>query len=167
MLIEYDDVKSRINEPPKWYTSEGYPRYCDFSPRETGVYVKYALLVEIQCQACGEKFMVGEGYNRENWNAIMRGDKENVINDLEKIVKHYHYGDPPSHSCSGGGETMNCEDIRFVEVWEYQQETGEKELKDGSTITIITNIIGWVRRPDLEKPCEYWVDNLENNNDAK
>lgn len=152
MLIEYDDVKSRISEPPKWYTTHGYPRYCDFSPRETGVYVKYALLVEIACQACGERFMVGEGYNRENWGAVVRGDKENFFNDLNKIVKHYHFGDPPSHDCPGGGETMNCEDLRFVEVWE--SVTNDKPPW-----------FEWQRRADLEKPCEYWVDSLELNNE--
>jgi hypothetical protein len=146
MLIDYEDIKSRINEPVKWYTSQGYPRYCDFEPREAGVYVKYAILVEIQCQSCHQSFMVGEGYNRENWAAVIRGDKENFLNDIEKIVKHYHYGDPPRHSCPGAGDTMNCDDIRFVEVWEQ---------KDWE----------WVRRTDLEKPCEYWVDNLESNNE--
>jgi len=166
MLIEYDDVKSRISEPPKWYTPKGYPRYCDFSPRETGVYVKYAVLVEIQCQSCHQSFMVGEGYDHININALLRKDEKNVINDLNKIVKHYHYGDPPSHYCSGGGTTMNCDDIRFVEVWENTYDTEKKMIGD-KEMTVVTKFHGWVRRPDLEKPCEYWVDNLELNNDEK
>ena len=142
MLIEYNDIKSRISEEPKWYTTQGVPRYCDFSPRETGVYVKYALLAEIQCQACHKSFLVGEGYNRENWNALMRGDEKNYMNDLNRIVTHYHYGDPPNHGCMSAGDTMNCEDIRFVEVWEQVD-------------------FEWQRRTDLEKSCEYWIDNLE------
>ena len=161
MLIGYKDIKSRISEEPKWYTTEGVPRYCEFSPQETGVYVKYAVLVEIQCQACHQSFLVGEGYNRENWNAIMSDDKENFFNDLNKIIKHYHYGDPPSHGCPGTGETMNCEDIRFVEVWEDIIETEERTTENGVKFLAVTNWVGWTRRPDLEKPCEYWVDNLE------
>ena len=78
MLISYDDITSRINEPIKWYTSQGYPRYCDFEPRETGVYVKFALLVEIQCQSFHQSFMVGEGYNRENWRAIVKNNRKEI-----------------------------------------------------------------------------------------
>ena len=161
MLIEYEDIKSRINEEPKWYTNHGVPRYCDFSPRETGVYVHYALLVEIQCQACHQPFLVGEGYNRENWNAVMRKDEKNYFNDIEKIVKHYHYGDPPNHGCMGAGDTMNCDDIRFVEVWEQQYDTEKRTSDNGKEYTVLTSLPEWYRRTDLEKPCEYWVDNLE------
>ncbi len=158
MLIGYEDVKSRINEEPKWYTTHGYPRYCDFGPRETGVYVKFALLVEIQCQSCHQPFLIGEGYNRENWNAVMRDDKENFMNDINKIVKHYHYGDPPNHGCVG--DTMNCDDIRFIEVWEQQYNTEKRQQYDGQEYTVMTSMPEWVRRTDLEKNCEYW-DNLE------
>jgi len=149
MLINYPDITERISEPPKWYTTHGYPRYCEFSPQETGVYVKYALLVEIQCQACHQSFLIGEGYNRENWMALMNDDKEHFMNDINKIVKNYHFGDPPNHGCVG--DTMNCDDIRFIEVW----ENVKLETSPWSE---------WQRRTDLEKSCEYWLDNLESNN---
>lgn len=143
MLLSYNDITSRINESPKWYTPEGYPRYCEFTPQETGIYAKFALLVEIQCQSCHKSFMVGEGYTRENQLALQTNDAEHFFNDLNKIIKyyHYHYGNPPSHDCVG--DTMNCDDIRFVEVWEHQ---------------LVTWPWQWIRRTDLEAPCEYWVN---------
>jgi hypothetical protein len=150
MLIKYEDITSRIDEKPKWYTHEGVPRYCEFSPKETGVYVRFAFLAEIQCQSCLQLFLIGEGYNRENWSALLYGDKENYINDLNKIIEHYDYGDPPRHDCSGGGETMNCINIRFVEVWQKENETGEKELANGMTVTVVTKFGKWVRRTDCE-----------------
>ncbi len=154
MLINYNDIKSRINEEPKWYTPQGVPRYCDFRPEETGIYSKYALLVEIECQACRKRFMVGEGYTRENFNAIINGDEENFLNDLNKILAFYHYGDPPRHDCERGGETMNCHDIRFVEVWEQQYNTETRKLPNGEEYTVLASPLEWVRRSELEKSCD-------------
>lgn len=139
MLISYDDITSRISEPPKWYTKEGYPRYCGFSPKETGVYSVFSILVEIQCQSCHRTFLVGEGFNRYNIFELLRLNEEKYINVLEDIVKSYHYGDPPRHFCTGGGDTMNCDDIRFIEVWEKKNYPLE-----------------WLRREDLEKSCNFW-----------
>jgi hypothetical protein len=30
MLPSYDDIKSRIDDDPKWYDENGVPRYDDF-----------------------------------------------------------------------------------------------------------------------------------------
>ena len=147
MLIDYPDVTSRITEPPAWYTSQGYPRYCRFIPQETGVYVKYALLADTACQSCEKKFFIGEGFNRENMDAIMRGDKEHWLTDFEKICQNYHFGDPPNHGCIG--DTMNCIDLRILEAWEYIYETEERDF-NGKVGTVITKTIGWVRVPHLE-----------------
>lgn len=147
MLLNYEDVTSRIDEPPKWYTKYGYPRYCEFSPGETGVYVHYALLVEIQCQSCHRPFLVGEGYQRENIYAILDGDEENFFYDLNKIVEGYHYGDPPPHDCVG--DTMNCDDIRFVEVWDREKGIEKHTRENGEEFLFKT----WGRVTELEKPC--------------
>lgn len=159
MLINFNDIKSRINEEPKWYTPEGVPRYCNFSHEETGVYVKFAILVEIECQFCCKSFMVGKGYTRENVDAIIRHDEENYFNNLNKILKGYHYGDPPRHNCVG--DTMSCICIRFVEVWEEKYETKKQKLGKGEKIVVAASIPKWIRRTDLENPCEYEVDNLQ------
>lgn len=133
MLLEYDDIKSRINEEPKWYTENGVPRYCDFSPKETGVYSHFAVLVEIECQVCHQLFLIGEGFDRFNLQAIWQNDEDNFRIKLEDVVKTWSFGDPPRHDCEWGGDTMTSNEVRFVEVWEAQ------------------NGIGWSRHPEYEK----------------
>jgi len=32
MLRRYDDIRSRIGDPIRWWDDNGVPRYCDFSP---------------------------------------------------------------------------------------------------------------------------------------
>lgn len=60
MKPDYGDITLRINEPPKWYTPEGFPRYDEFKPREISIYADWSLLFKIACQSCGTEFLVGE-----------------------------------------------------------------------------------------------------------
>jgi len=32
MLQHYEDILSRIAEPPRWFDEQGVPRYCEFAP---------------------------------------------------------------------------------------------------------------------------------------
>ena len=32
MLPNYEDILSRIAEPPRWFDEQGVPRYCEFAP---------------------------------------------------------------------------------------------------------------------------------------
>jgi hypothetical protein len=62
MLVHYDDVISRINENPTWYTTEGYPRYGEFEPGSCSIYADFSVLMEIGCQSCGDRFFIGRDY---------------------------------------------------------------------------------------------------------
>lgn len=126
MLPDYKDIVSRIPDEPLWYDVHGVPRYEPFHRQMLGVYDHYSLYVLIACQACGQRFSVGVGWTRENWEAVVAGDEDNFFNDLEWLSKHFHYGDPPRHGgCSG--ETMNCEDIYILEAWD--EETRRYDLE--------------------------------------
>ncbi len=104
MHESYEDITSRIAEEPTWYDSNGTPRYGKFTPdRCPNIYSHCVALLQIACQSCGEKFDVE-----------MHTD---IWSDRESIPKKWHYGDPPRHVCGGGGDTMNCEDLVVLEVW--------------------------------------------------
>lgn len=146
MHLSYQDITSRIDEDPSWYDGNGVPRYDPFEPHDTGVYVKYALLVEISCQQCSRLFLVGEGYDTYDWCA----DEPRHVT-LEEIATKYHYGDPPSHGCIG--DTMNCGDLRIVEAWDrtFKPEGHPK------------NWLNWTRRPEIEaiNIRSSWLDDDE------
>lgn len=100
----YEDITSRISEEPTWYDQNGTPRYGKFTPDGCpNIYSSHVALMEIACQSCGKRFRVE-----------MHTD---VWNDHDTLPKKWHYGDPPRHSCMGGGDTMNCEDLFVLEVW--------------------------------------------------
>lgn len=115
MLPDYNDIKSRISAPPLWFDTYGVPRYDPFTPDHLGVYDVIAVLVEIECQSCGIKMLVGEG-----WPAYIFpfGHEEPIHCTLDGIVGKYHYGDPPNHGCIG--DTMNCIDLRVLQAWEKE-----------------------------------------------
>lgn len=136
MLPDYRDITCRIVQPPSWYDHHGVPRYDPFKPTMLGVYDKYAIFAEIECQSCCKKFRVGCGWPGENMQLVLATPDDQQPEDpdwwkysLEKLTEGFHYGDPPSHSCTG--DSMNCIDLRIIEAWE----------KDG---------YGWMRRLELE-----------------
>ena len=60
MNPDFSDIIDAVGREPLWfYDWTGVPRYVAFSPDELGVYDHYALLVEIACQSCGRRFLVG------------------------------------------------------------------------------------------------------------
>jgi len=122
MKTDYKDITSRIAEEPKWYDQNGVPRYDDFHPRYCpNIYSRDAVLLLIACQRCGVRFHV------ELHSGMFEG--------FWGPPKELHYGDPPAHGCVG--DTMNCEDIRVLEVWHKDRTTFE-----------------WGRQPDLEGEIE-------------
>lgn len=127
MLASYKDITSRIQESPKWFDTNGVPRYGDFSPGLIpNIYADECLLYEIACQACGRRFMVEENW----WRYQNRGEMPKLSDRVRS--KQIHYGDPPCFEC-GAGATMNCEDIKTVQFW--SRENPERE---------------WRRVPELE-----------------
>lgn len=99
----FDDITSRIAEPPSWWDSNGTPRYGEFEPRQCpNIYSHAVGMFLIACQACGERFTVE-----------MHADI--FDHRLKTPPAKWHYGDPPNHGCVG--DTMNCEDIAVLEFW--------------------------------------------------
>jgi hypothetical protein len=139
MNPDFSDIIAAVGRPPLWYYDwSGVPRYVDFSPNELGVYDHYALLVEIACQSCGQRFLVGQGWPRYSLA------EPGYFYTLEGLATGFHFGDPPLHGC--GGDSMNCVDIRIVEAWEKGPWTCRG--------------YEWVRRSDVEEfdITPEWLD---------
>lgn len=100
MNHNFRDITNRIPEPPKWYDSNGTPRYGSFHPDMCpDIYTHEVVLIRISCQSCGAEFDVE--MHSTFWNKF----------HPQKL----HYGDPPIHGCAG--DTMNCEDHQILECW--------------------------------------------------
>lgn len=131
MNPNFSDIIDAADREPLWfYGFDGVPRFVSFSPDELGVYDNYVLLVEIACQSCGDRFLVGLGWPRYSLA------EPGFFYTIEGLAKDFHYGDPPYHGC--GGDSMNCVDIRIVEAW----EKGAWDKENGG--------YPWVRRSDIE-----------------
>jgi hypothetical protein len=116
MLPGYKDIRARIPETPRWFDRHGVPRYDDFTPRSCGVYAHAVALVEVACQACGQRFLVAVDYDRLELHDMMRvGEPLDGLYPTVGNIRAFHYGDPPSHGCVG--DTMNVVSVRVVQFW--------------------------------------------------
>jgi hypothetical protein len=125
MLPDYMDIRDLTDRAPDWFGEHGEPRYRPFDPNMLGVYDKYALLVQLNCQACSKALLVGVGYTPYVWIA-----DTGTGFVFEKVAKTFRYGDPPRHGCIG--DSMNSICTRIVEAWEQVRS------------------FEWIRRPDIE-----------------
>lgn len=128
MRHHFNDIRSRIAEPPQWWDEDGVPRYCEFGPREvSNIYAKACALVLIACQECRTEYRVAFAWA---WNWTDRQGPPRTV----EAVRQLHYGDPPNacENCASGA-TMNCDDVRVLEFW--RQDKFE-----------------WVRIPEFEIP---------------
>ena len=118
----YEDILSRISEPPLWYDQNGVPRYAKFHPSMCpNISSKTVVLARsIACQECGQEFFV-------EMHATIWSERE------DNEPRQWHYGDPPSH-CKGAGDSMNCIDLEIVECWHRD----------------VTKNFAWRRVPEFE-----------------
>lgn len=131
MLNSFDDIRSRITEPPTWFDCNGVPRYGDFHPTlSPNIYADQVLLYEIACQACNARFLVEENWSSMDFNCIAHGRPNPTLQDRVVNVD-IHFGDPPCWDCAGA--TMNCIDIKTVQFWDRENEDRE-----------------WERQPNME-----------------
>lgn len=116
MLVDYSDITSRLGHP-LWWDRHGVPRYEPFRVGMQSVYADVDGLMEIACQACDQRFLVGftwsQGRAFLDWARLRALSKD--VPQPEFSADGLHYGDPPPHGCSG--DTMNCIDLRIVEWW--------------------------------------------------
>jgi len=103
----YEDITSRIDEPPTWYDQNGVPRYGEFHPDSCpNIYSRLVVSMRIACQHCGRRFDV------EMHSGVLLDRRDGIL------PKEWHYGDPPAHGCVG--DSMNCEDLEVLQVWHKQ-----------------------------------------------
>ena len=108
MWVAYRDILDRIPEPPLWWL-DGVPRYEPFKPYSTSVYAGEALLVQAKCQVCSKPFTLG----LYSWS-----NRPEFRKELEETGGLMGIGDPPSHDCTGPGNSMNSVPMRILEFWE-------------------------------------------------
>lgn len=130
----YSDITSRIDEEPMWYDEHGCPRYGEFHPMALGVYDQYAVLGEVECQACGVRLFIGQGYTQFNHELgfyiyrvgqVLDLDIDALVSKkklaaafswtLEDILEGWGWGDPPRHDCVG--DAMSCIVVGIRQVW--------------------------------------------------
>ena len=119
-MQSYPDIVSKLGQP-LWYDEAGCPRYAPFKPRLcNNIYAHEAALVEIACQECGQRFQVAISRDSlDTWRIWA-----SIATD-----QSLHYGDPPCFDCVAGA-TMNCIDLRVLEYWYRDAETGYDWVRD-------------------------------------
>lgn len=149
MLHHYNDIRSRISEPPKWWDEEGVPRYVDFAPDEVAnIYAQEVALVDIACQSCGTRFKVAFSWANIEWH---NGAPELHKRLTPEHIVNLHYGDPPNVGCCPAGATMNCDDLRVLEFWRKGGEEFTKpDPKNPKLRICLPGYFDWRRVPELE-----------------
>lgn len=126
----YQDIITRIAEPPKWFDEYSVPRYCEFEPREAAnIYASECTLVLIQCQCCGMSFKVC--FSSSKWEDNL---EQRIVN------KSLAYGDPPNIECCASGPTMTSDTIKVLEYWFKDRNLGRWVRKTSLEIEIIRSI---------------------------
>ena len=109
MKQNYEDIRSKIADPPLWYDEAGCPRYYDFSPElVNNIYAEEAALLEIACQNCGKRFIVA--VSTDSFDRVFY--KQSLLRKEE-----ISYGDPPNIGCCPTGPTMGSETREVLELW--------------------------------------------------
>ena len=55
MYPVYADLREKLGAP-SWHDKHGVPRHCEFHPTMLDVYDDWAVMMEVECQACGKTF---------------------------------------------------------------------------------------------------------------
>lgn len=119
MKHHYNDIRSRIAEPPTWWDEYGVPRYGPFAPTETAnIYANQCALVEISCQSCGYIFPCC--FSWAHGEAFITADDSEftITTPLKERIDRLYYGDPPNIECCPAGPTMSSDTLRIIEFWE-------------------------------------------------
>ena len=147
MLTHYEDILSRIAEPPRWFDEHGVPRYCEFAPQHiANIYADECALLAIECQSCGRPFNVAIDAAMANRMASKESAEWRTLADV--IRSHdIHYGDPPNVNCCGVGHTQNSIPRRVLEYWERIQETA---IDPASGLRVVRGHRHWTRDHSLE-----------------
>lgn len=122
MHQHYEDILSRINEPPAWFDDGGVPRFGEFSPQHLGnIYASEAALAEVSCQNCGIRFRVAltETFASKGFG----------LSDEIRLAR-VCYGDPPNIDCCGSGSSMTSIMHGILEYWSRDYEVSANWQRD-------------------------------------
>jgi hypothetical protein len=135
MKGSYDDILSRIADPPLWFDEHGVPRWVTFGPQEvSNIYCQQVVLLAIECQGCGAPFSVALSW-AEHDGYLYKAQALDVSTRNGSI----HYGDPPNIGCCPSGPTMNSNPKRVLEFWQFSTDANSTN-----------NWRSWRRVPELE-----------------
>lgn len=123
MLTDYEDIRKRIKEEPKWFDTHGIPRYDKFHPSMLSPYGKIAVLYLIECQSCNNGIIVADSYTDMDLFRAKITKKNKKFNKwLREIIELINYGDPPRHNdvqdkyCHAGC-AMSSNALKIIELW--------------------------------------------------
>jgi hypothetical protein len=146
----YDDIFSRINEPPHWFDEYAVPRYCAFAPDKlANIYASEAVLAEIACQVCKHLFRVA--FSEANWRS---GTVADAIRS-----RTLTFGDPPNYCCCNNAH-MSSEPRKVIQYWR-RHDPKYTRLDGDSVIVSDLAFNSWARDTSLEIDIRPdWVDPL-------
>jgi len=105
----YQDILSRIKEPPQWWDEHAVPRFCRFSPQKIAdIYASECALMRILCQSCGTPFKVAVSWYQHSGRASLSSEFQHGT---------VYYGDPPNIACCPSGPTMSSVHDRVLQFW--------------------------------------------------
>ena len=133
MHHDYEDIRSRIAEPPTWFDEHSVPRWGEFSPQDVAdIYAKEAALVRIACQACGHTFdrAVSKGIlSMLELGRLSAGGDVSSYKLRDSLVEggSLGFGDPPNIGCCPAGPTMTADELRVLQYWTYEGFTWTRD----------------------------------------
>ncbi len=140
----YSEILAAFQEPPRWYSWEGYPRWVDFHPRHVDdIYAYMVALCRIACQNCGHEFFVAQSANIMDKYHVEETCGDDLAFCIGEGVRRIAYGDPPNVQCCASGPTMNSVMLEVVEFWERDNVGAE-----------------WHRDPELEVKFKQEVEDV-------
>jgi len=137
----YDDILSRITEPPKWWDEQAVPRFDDFSPDQVNnAYADEVVFFLIGCQQCRREFKV-----TVSANSLDVGEREHLLTQIRN--GSLHYGDPPNVNCCSAGPTMNSVPLRVLEYWRRSKAPSDHwtRLSDLETLALPDWTLDWAK----------------------
>ena len=131
----YDDIRSRIPEPPTWWDENAVPRYGEFDhTKMADIYARTRALIRISCQNCGHQFDVARSWSYDSPKV--------------KDAPFLHYGDPPNIQCCSSGPTMSSNSLRVLQLW--QREVGHRWVRVPEMEVVMTD------HPDYQHASPRW-----------
>lgn len=126
MHCSYRDITAPLGAP-RWWDENAVPRYCDFHPDYlANIYGEEAALVALKCASCG--VLLPCALSKSRFHVLGDGSMFLASGGLRDAF----YGDPPHHSCEGGGDSMTADIYHVIEKWTRREHDWRKETLDSA-----------------------------------